>query len=488
MRFDNSYAKLPEQFYARLAPTPVRMPALIKFNTPLAQELGLNEAFLTSDEGIQVLAGNRVLDGSDPIAMAYGGHQFGGWVPQLGDGRAILLGEVLDRNGKRFDIQLKGSGRTPFSRDGDGRAWFGPVLREYVVSEAMAALNIPTTRALAAVSSGETVVREDYFPGAILTRVAQAHIRVGTFEFFAARDDVSSLRILADYVIERFYPEARETADPYLSLFANVLARQAALIAKWLGVGFIHGVMNTDNMSVAGETIDYGPCAFMDGYHPETVFSYIDYRGRYAYVNQPKIAKWNLASFASTLLPLFDDTDKASGKMTEALNSYDEIFATERQKVFCAKLGLSLREQGDTELITDLLTLMAEENADFTLTFRGLSDLPGTEASPQTAGVRDFFKDAQAFKSWESAWLDRLRREPQTHPEIQANMRAANPAYIPRNHRIEQMIAAALDGDFAPFERLNDVLSRPFDDQPAFADLQAPPKPDEIVHQTFCGT
>lgn len=489
MRFDNSYAKLPEQFYARLTPSPVKAPNLIKLNVPLANDLGLNEAFLSSEEGIQVLAGNQVLTGSDPIAMAYGGHQFGGWVPQLGDGRAMLLGEVLDRNGKRFDIQLKGSGRTPFSRNGDGRAWFGPVLREYVVSEAMAALNIPTTRALAVVSSGEAVVREDYFPGAILTRVAQAHIRVGTFEFFAARSDVTSLNILADYTIERFYPEARDTADPYLSLFENVLAGQAALIAKWLGVGFIHGVMNTDNMSIAGETLDYGPCAFMDGYHPDTVFSSIDYRGRYAYANQPKMAKWNLASFASTLLPLIDsDKEKAAKKMTLALDIFDEIFATERQSIFCTKLGLVPREEGDTALINDFLNLMADENTDFTQTFRGLCDLPGTEEPSPAASVRVDFNNTQAFKNWESAWQARLRREPRSLKEIQTNMRAVNPAFIPRNHLIEQMIAAALNEDFAPFERLNEVLSRPYDDQPEFADLQAPPKRDEIVHRTFCGT
>jgi len=490
--FDNSYAKLPSQFYARLDPTKVAKPALIKVNERLALDLNLDVRFLTSTKGVQMFAGNHVPRGSAPISMAYGGHQFGNWVPQLGDGRAVLLGEVLDGNGTRFDLQLKGSGRTPYSRNGDGRAWIGPVLREYVVSEAMAALNIPTTRALAAVTTGEPVLRQNLFPGAILTRVSQGHIRVGTFEYFAARKDTPSLRILADYAIDRFYPEARDTSTPSLSLFAKVLARQADLIAKWMGVGFIHGVMNTDNMSIVGETIDYGPCAFMDTYHPQTVFSYIDQMGRYAYANQPNIAKWNLTSFASTLLPLLHpDRDKAEGMVQDALETFNDVFAAAWNATFRAKLGLSGQEDqedNDPALIQALLDLMAENQADFTQTFRGLCDFVEPETAPKNGSVRDLFKDPSAFEAWVKIWRVRLGRESRSDLDIQSEMRAVNPAYIPRNHRVEQMISAAVEGDFAPFERLLDVLSRPFDDQPQLSSYQAPPKPNEIVRQTFCGT
>ena len=305
--FDNSYARLPDRFYARLDPTPVRKPRLIRVNEALARDMGLDPDWLSSGEGVEMLAGNRVPDGADPIAMAYAGHQFGTWVPQLGDGRAILLGEVIGRDGVRRDIQLKGAGQTPFSRMGDGRAWLGPVLREYIVSEGMAALGVPTTRALAAVTTGEQVAREQLFPGAVLARVARSHVRVGTFQFFAARKDTEALKVLADYVIGRHYPEAAESGEPYRALLDAVIAVQAKLIAQWQLAGFIHGVMNTDNMSVAGETIDYGPCAFMDAYHPQTVYSSIDHMGRYAYVNQPGIAQWNLAVLAHGLLPLRAD-------------------------------------------------------------------------------------------------------------------------------------------------------------------------------------
>jgi len=487
--FDNSYAQLPGQFHARQNPTAVSSPALIKVNERLAHDLNLDVNYLTSPTGVQMLAGNHVPQGSDPIAMAYAGHQFGNWVPQLGDGRAILLGEVLDRDGARFGLQLKGAGRTPYSRNGDGRAWLGPVLREYVVSEAMAALNIPTTRALACVTTGEHVLREEAFPGAVLTRVAQGHIRVGTFEYFAARGDTPSLRILADYAIDRFYPDARDAPAPHLSLLKSVLARQAELIAKWMGVGFIHGVMNTDNMSVVGETIDYGPCAFIDAYHPQTVFSYIDQMGRYAYANQPDMGKWNLTRFASTLLPLVHpDEDAAVDMAQDALDTFRDVFADAWTAIFRAKLGLSMQEDEDPALIQGLLDLMAENQADFTQTFRGLSGLLGSEAIPENNPVRGLFNDPSAFDGWVNMWRVRLARETRSEPDMRSEMRAVNPAYIPRNHRVEKMITAAVDGDFSFFDRLLDVLSRPFDDQPQFASYQTPPKPSEVVQQTFCGT
>ena len=479
--FDNSYAKLPSQFHERQNPTAVCNPALIRVNERLAHALNLDADFLTSTQGVQMLAGNHIPGGAEPIAMAYGGHQFGNWVAQLGDGRAVLLGEVLDQHGLRFDLQLKGSGRTPYSRNGDGRAGLGPVLREYVVSEAMAALNIPTTRALACVTTGEQVIREEPLPGAVLTRVAQGHIRIGTFEYFAAREDTPSLSILADYVIERFYPDARDTKTPYLTLFNKVLTRQVELIAKWMGVGFIHGVMNTDNMSIAGETIDYGPCAFMDAYHPQKVFSYIDQFGRYAYANQPDIAKWNLTRFASTLLPLLHaDRNKAVDMVQGSLDSFDDQYAAAWTKTFSAKLGLSSQEDGDTALIQDLLGIMDKDQADFTQTFRGLSAVIEADASPEN--------NSADFAAWIKVWRARLGHEALKVQDIQTAMRATNPAYIPRNHRVEQMIAAAVDGDFTPFERLLDVLAHPFDDQPQCSMYQMPPKPSEIVRQTFCGT
>ncbi|HKD24114.1 MAG TPA: YdiU family protein, partial [Rhizomicrobium sp.] len=364
-RFDNSYARLPERFYARLPPTPVAAPKLVRINEPLAIELGLDPARLASPEGVAMLAGNRVAEGADPIAMAYAGHQFGTFVPQLGDGRAILLGEVVDRHGRRRDIQLKGSGPTPFSRRGDGRAALGPVLREYIVSEAMAALGVPTTRALAAVTTGETVWRETPLPGAVLARVASSHIRVGTFQFFAARGDNEAVKELADHVIARHYPEARGAASPYRALLEGVIARQARLVAQWLNIGFIHGVMNTDNMSIAGETIDYGPCAFMDAYHPATVFSSIDEMGRYAYGNQPTIAHWNLTRLAETLLPLLADNEEAAIEEAKAaLATFAPLFNAAYVDGLRRKLGLIAPEPDDITLGQDLLKLMADNGTD----------------------------------------------------------------------------------------------------------------------------
>jgi uncharacterized protein YdiU (UPF0061 family) len=425
---------------------------------------------------------------AEPIAIAYAGHQFGNFVPQLGDGRAILLGEVLDRNGVRRDIQLKGSGPTPFSRRGDGRAALGPVLREYVVSEAMAALGIPTTRALAAVTTGETVIREELLPGAVLTRVASSHIRVGTFQFFAARGDVEGLRVLADHVIARHYPDAADGEDPYRALLERIVARQADLVAQWLLVGFIHGVMNTDNMSVAGETIDYGPCAFMDAYDPATVFSSIDQGGRYAYGNQPRIALWNLTRLAEALLPLLaDEQEAAIAHAQEVLGAFAPRFESAYHAGLRRKLGLATERDGDAALAGDLLTLMTENQADFTLTFRHLAD---AVAAPEgDEAVRNLFVNPQAYDGWAARWRERLAQEPQDPAERRTAMRAVNPAFIPRNHRVEAMIQAAVQrDDFAPFEELLRVVSRPYEDQPEFARYAAPPEPHERVRATFCGT
>ena len=486
--FDNSYARLPERFFARLNPTPVSNPSLIRINQTLARHLGLDPDFLGSPKGVEIFAGNDIAEGSEPLAMAYAGQQFGGWSPQLGDGRAHLLGEVIDTDGVRRDIALKGSGRTPYSRGGDGRAWIGPVLREYIVSEAMAAFNIPTTRALAAVTTGETVFREQRMPGAVLTRVAGSHIRVGTFQFFASRQDLEALKMLADHAIDRHYPAVRETENPYLSLLEDVIAGQAALIAKWMSVGFIHGVMNTDNVLISGETIDYGPCAFMDSYDPKMVFSSIDQMGRYAYQNQPGIAQWNLASFASSILPLINaDEDKAVAAAETAVGAFVDLFNGAWSGALKDKIGLADDHEGDIELAHDLLKRMAANNADFTLTFRRLGGLSGQDAHDDDS-MRALFDDPASFDEWAVKWRALLAKEARGDADRQAVMRKTNPAYIPRNHRVEQVIAAALEGDLGPFDILMDILAKPFDEQPDNAAYQAPPQPEEVVHETFCGT
>ncbi len=472
--FDNSYARLPDHFYARQPAMPVAAPRLIRLNTTLAEQLGIDPAALTVD----VLAGNTVPEGAEPLAQAYAGHQFGHFTPRLGDGRAILLGEVMDRNGQRRDIQFKGSGPTPFSRHADGRAALGPVLREYIVSEAMAAFGVPTTRALAAVATGEQVMRETPLPGAVLTRVAASHVRVGTFQYFAARGDGEAVQALLDHAIARHDPAAARAERPALAFFQGVVARQAALIARWLGLGFIHGVMNTDNMTVSGETIDYGPCAFMEAYDPGAVFSSIDHAGRYAYANQPRIAQWNLARLAETLLPFFADGEDAQIQVAqEALSGFAPIFQAAWLDVFRAKLGLAGAEEDDATLIQDLLSRMAANQADFTLTFRALATEP--------ASARTLFADPTAIEDWAEAW--QARRALGALPD--AAMRAANPAFIPRNHLVEEAIAAATTrDDFGPFETLLDVLSRPFEDQPDHARHALPARPEERVLATFCGT
>jgi uncharacterized protein YdiU (UPF0061 family) len=484
----SSYAGLPQRFFARVNPIPVAAPRLLRFNHELGAELGLEFGDLSSEALAGLFSGNVIPPNVEPLAMAYAGHQFGQFVPQLGDGRAILLGEALDRAGLRRDIQLKGSGRTPFSRGGDGRAALGPVLREYLVSEAMHALGIPTTRALAAVTTGETVVREEALPGAILTRVAASFVRVGTFQYFAARNDVDAVRRLADYVIERHYPEAKTEPQPYLALLRAVTQAQASLVSSWMHVGFIHGVMNTDNMAVSGETIDFGPCAFMDSYDPAAVFSSIDRQGRYAYGNQPHAAVWNLARFAETLLPIIDpDADRAVELASEVLATFAARFSELSLSGMRRKLGLMNGEDGDAALAEDLLDAMHRNQADFTLTFRRLCEAAAGDAGD--AGVRSLFANPGDYDRWSARWRARLAREslePQTRAEA---MRRINPAFIPRNHRIEQVINAAVERqDFEPFAELCTVLSQPYLSRAGFEPYTDPPQPGEHVLQTFCGT
>jgi serine/tyrosine/threonine adenylyltransferase len=486
--FSNSYARLPEHFFARLSPRPVAKPSLIKFNESLASELGVDTRGLGADELAAIFAGNVILPGAEPIATAYAAHQFGNFVPRLGDGRAILLGEVVNRRGERRDIQLKGAGRTPFSRRGDGRAALGPVLREYLISEAMHALGIPTTRALAAVSTGETVFRDRPLPGAVLTRVASSHIRIGTFQYFAARGDVEAIERLASYAIDRHFSEARDSERAFLTLLQLVAERQASLIARWTHVGFIHGVMNTDNMALSGENIDFGPCAFMDSYDPATVFSAIDELGRYAYGNQPTIAQWNLARFAETLLPLLDpNPERAVELASEAISAFTSRFQERWLTGMRNKLGLFTDEEGDLELAHALLRAMHENAADFTLTFRRLCDAAAGQNAD--ANVRALFANPAACDTWVARWRSRLAAE-ELEPDARARaMRSVNPAFIPRNHRVEQALDAAIEyGDFSPFAELLTVLSRPYEDQAAFADCANPPSTDERVLRTFCGT
>ncbi|MBU2941649.1 YdiU family protein [Shimia thalassica] len=462
--FENTYVRLPDRLFTRTHPVPVKAPELLAFNHPLARDLGIS-----GDDDIEALArvfgGNEIPDGADPLAQLYAAHQFGHWNPQLGDGRAVLLGEVKGR-----DLQLKGSGRTPYSRNGDGRAWVGPVLREFVVSEAMHALGIPTTRALAAVATGETIQRETTLPGAVLTRVASSHIRVGTFQALAARQDQAGLQALFDYACERHYPDV---SDP-LGFLKAVIARQASLVSQWMSVGFIHGVMNTDNCAISGETIDYGPCAFMDAYHPMTVFSSIDRTGRYAFGAQADIIVWNMAQLATALVPLMPDSDLAVEEFTKAIHAMPDLLQEQWSQTLLRKIGIRNARKDDSELSASLLQMMTDQGADFTNTFAAL----GTDTA------QDQFVDRDAFESWARTWRNRIEAEDDPY----GVMRATNPVLIPRNHRIEQMIQAAVTGDMAPFSRLMQALSAPFDDTLEFADLRRPPLENERVRATFCGT
>jgi uncharacterized protein YdiU (UPF0061 family) len=486
--FDNTYARLPDRFFARVAATKVGDPRIVKINRPLAELLGADPEQLASAVGASFLTGNEVPAGAEPLALAYAGHQFGSFVPQLGDGRAILLGEVVGTDGRRRDIQLKGAGRTPFSRGGDGRAALGPVLREYLVSEAMAAMGIPTTRALAVATTGERVYREQALPGAVLTRVAASHLRVGTFEFFAARGDREALVALTAYALSRHYPTATGSGNDALALLRCVIEAQASLIARWLGVGFVHGVMNTDNTAISGETLDYGPCAFLDDYVPNKAFSSIDHGGRYAFSHQPRIGQWNMARLAETLLDLLaDDEAEAVRLATVELERFPALFGAAYRRVMRAKLGLEREDPDDPALADELLGRLAKSHVDHTLFFRRLcasAAHPGADAD-----VAALFEDPEDFRTWAEAWRRRLGNETLS-PEARASaMRQANPAFIPRNHRVEEAIEAAVrHADFGPFELLADVLARPYDDQPERAHLATPPGPEQQGYRTFCGT
>ena len=484
--FEHSYAALPARFYAPLEPEKVADPRVVIFNRALATELRLDPD-MDARQAAALFSGNELAEDSTPIAMAYAGHQFGSFVPQLGDGRAILLGEIRDRQGVLRDLQLKGSGRTPFSRGGDGRAALGPMLREYLISEAMHALRIPTTRSLAVVTTGEQVYRTEILPGAVLTRVAASHIRVGTFQYFAARGDQEAVKELLEYVITRHYPEARSAEVPALAALKAITARQAALIADWMRVGFIHGVMNTDNMALSGETIDYGPCAFMDRYDPNTVFSSIDLGGRYSYTNQPGIAQWNLARLAETLLPLIDaDEKKAIELATEVIEAFTDQFETAFLAHMRRKIGLVSAEEGDADLISLLLAAMQTAQADFTLTFGRLSlvaDNPNHDAT-----LHELFDTPGDIDGWLKSWRARLVLDPQTQAERAATMRLANPEVIPRNHRVEAALQAASSGDMQPFHQLLGVLQRPYERQPDFEEFTLPPPQSDQKYKTFCGT
>ncbi|GAA6178731.1 YdiU family protein [Shimia sp. NS0008-38b] len=464
--FENTYAALPERLFSRQKPTPVRSPKLIAYNAALGAELGFKE---TQDETelAQVFSGSVLPDGADPIAQLYAGHQFGNWNPQLGDGRAVLLGES---NG--YDIQLKGSGPTPFSRRGDGRAWMGPVLREYVMSEAMHALGVPTTRALAAVATGEEVFRERPLPGAVLTRVASSHIRVGTFQVLAARQDLDGLRALFEFACARHYPHVSDPAE----FLQSVSKRQAELVAHWMSFGFIHGVMNTDNCTISGETIDYGPCAFMDEFHPGKVFSSIDRNGRYAYGNQPDISVWNMAQLATALLPLEDNSDSAVAQFTDVVHNMPDLIRTAWRNRFSAKLGIATPAQTDEQLISRLLSIVTDKRSDFTNTFRSLTE--------DTWQITELANSTE-WPAWLEDWQTHLEAQPEDPKEI---MSKANPIRIPRNHNVEAMIKEAVDGDYGPFFALNTALSKPFERSSEFQRYTLPPQPEETVTQTFCGT
>lgn len=484
-RYDTSYARLPNSFYSLVQPYGASAPQLLKLNDALAEALGFDLAGSLDTDVAQIFAGNRLAENSQPLAMAYAGHQFGGFNPGLGDGRALLLGEVIGSDKQRYDVQLKGSGQTPYSRQGDGRAALGPVLREYVMSEAMAALGIPTTRALAAVLTGDPVLREGVLPGAMVTRVASSHLRVGTFELAAFRGNKDDLAALVTYALNRHYRDGADDTPPALQLLNNVIDRQAALIARWMGVGFIHGVMNTDNCTISGETIDYGPCAFMDGYNPAQVYSSIDHQGRYAFSNQPPIAHWNMAVLAQALLPLIDDEEATAVKLAqEAVDRFPVVFQAAYLDVMRSKLGLSDGHEDDGQLVRDLLQVMTNAEADFTGTFRALS-----EAENDATKLLTFV--GEDGKAWHERWLVRLGAQSISSDDRRTMMRASSPAIVPRNHRVEAMIAAGLEGDFAPFHAMVDALATPYEDAPSSGEgvaLAHPPKPDEVVHATFCGT
>ena len=486
MLFDNSYNGLPQEFFERINPVPVQDPQLIIFNDNLAKTLGIDES-KTRKQLAELFSGNVIPKGSSPIALAYAGHQFGQFVSQLGDGRAVLLGEISTPEQKHYDIQLKGSGQTKFSRQGDGRAPLGPVIREYIVSEAMHALGIPSTRSLAAVTTGEKVYRETALPGGILTRIAESHIRVGTFEYFAAQNKIENLKTLAEYTIKRHFPLLKDSRNSYLSLLELVCDRQIELIAKWMGIGFIHGVMNTDNTSIVGETIDYGPCAFMDSYNPSTVFSSIDAHGRYAFGNQPSIAHWNMACFANCLAPLINqDSDKAEEQAQEVINQFPNKMKVALMTVMCKKIGLKSTNSNSQETLQKLLSIMLDNESDYTLTFRYLSEI--IKGKGNTLFKKQFLEHKQ-ISNWLKEWTDLIKDQSLSKKEIALSMESSNPVFIPRNHLVERAIEAAVENnDFSEMKTLLAILNRPYEEQSSYSDFMKPPKPHEVVHQTFCGT
>jgi len=484
--FDNTFARTLEPFFVSWKAAEAQSPRLLQFNQELANELGLDASALNTETGAAIFSGNEVPNGSMPLAQVYAGHQFGGFSPQLGDGRALLLGEVIDSNGRRRDIQLKGSGKTPFSRGGDGKAALGPVLREYLIGEAMHALGIPTTRALAAVTTGEEVYRETVLPGAVLTRVASSHIRVGTFQYFAARQDTDNVKTLADYCIERHYPQMKDDDNPYLAFFDAVADVQSALVAKWMGVGFIHGVMNTDNMTISGETIDYGPCAFMDAYSPKTVFSSIDTQGRYAFGNQPSILVWNLARLAETLIPLIDpDTDQSVNILTERVSAIPATHESYWLSEMAKKLGIQTAIPEDDALIRDFLTLLNEDSVDFTLGFRTLSDVLRKNKKEAEA----LYKNTKALDKWINRWMGRLTESGDAPEQIADAIDKINPIYVPRNHMVEAALTAAVDAtDMTPFSKLLSVITKPYNQVEGASDYTLPAPKSDIPYRTFCGT
>lgn len=476
---DNSYAELPTLFFSNILPTSVNEPKLVIFNDQLAESIGLDREELQNGDGAAIFSGNKIPKGAAPLAQAYAGHQFG-YFNRLGDGRAILLGEQITPKGRRVDVQLKGPGRTPYSRGGDGRASLGPMLREYIISEAMHALGIPTTRSLAVVTTGESVIREKEFPGAILTRIASSHLRVGTFQYGANWGTVDELRSLADYTIRRHYPELEMQENPYLSLLQKVIEQQASLIAKWQLVGFIHGVMNTDNMTISGQTIDYGPCAFMDVYNPDTVFSSIDREGRYRYSNQPSIGGWNLARFAESLLPLLgDDEQKALELAQTEISAYGSIYYANWLNGMRRKLGLFNEETADEDLVSNLLKIMEKYRADYTNVFVAL-----TFAEQKDIAM---FKSPE-FVQWHKLWQERIKRQKESDEERTLLMKSSNPAVIPRNHRVEEALEAAVErGDYNVMERLLNALSKPYAHTKEQIEYAQPSK-ETLPYRTYCGT
>ena len=478
-QLERTYSKLPGVFFSKLSPTPVSSPKILLFNQKLAEEIGLDLSVLSEEERTQLLSGNLVPKGIEPFAQAYAGHQFGNFT-MLGDGRALMLGEHLTPSGQRLDLQFKGSGRTPYSRGGDGRAALGPMLREYLISEAMHALGIPTTRSLAVVATGESVYRESELPGAILTRTAGSHIRVGTFEFASLHEDKAMTQALLNYLIDRHFPEIREEENKALSVLRAAIDQQIDLITHWMRVGFIHGVMNTDNMALSGETIDYGPCAFMDAFSPDTVFSSIDHRGRYAFANQPYVAQWNLARLAESLLPLIhDERQDAIAGAEESLNAFEPAYKDKWLAMMGTKLGLAEADKQDERLVTDLLDWMHSNGADYTNTFRDL----GRQVLPENQ-----LYQSETFETWHRRWQERLGGEGRSLDSSLSLMRSVNPAIIPRNHKVEEALQAGEEGNLNPFRNLLKALESPYEEADHLAPYQVPPKPSEKVHQTFCGT